>query len=212
MLSKFAPVFWLGGSPCAGKTTVSQAIAAHFGWRLYHCDDWFGDHRQRACPEKQPTFHAISRLRGDDLWLRPVAEQIATEIAFVGEALALALEDLAQMLAADSRPILFEGAPALPHLLQPLLPHPQQAVWLIPTESFQRRHYAKRPWVPGQLATTSDPELAFDNWMRRDAGFARWLEAQVTNHDMRWIRVDGSLSIAETVAWVMEQYQTVLDS
>jgi hypothetical protein len=207
MSNPFHRVYWLSGSPCAGKTTLAKRLATRFGWRIYHCDDWFADHRERACPDKQPTFHRVSRLRGDALWLRPVAEQIATEIRFAGEEFTLVRQDIEHILAEDKRPLLFDGAAALPHLLQPWLPHPSHAFWLIPSEPFQRRYYAKRPWIKDILAATSDPAQAFDNWMNRDAGFARWLETQVTTYNMPWLKVDGSLTLEATAEHVARHFQ-----
>ncbi len=206
-ISTFQRFYWLSGSPCAGKTTIANQLTTRFNWQVYHCDDWFADHRERACPEQQPTFYHLSRLRGDALWLRPVEEQIATEIRFHGEEFPLVLEDLQQRLTEDDRPVLFEGSSALPYLLQPLLPHRSHAFWLIPVEKFQRHYYAQRPWVEGQLATTSNPAQAFENWMSRDAGFARWLEIQVALYDMPWLAVDGSLTVDATVNYVAEHFQ-----
>ncbi|MCB9156204.1 MAG: hypothetical protein H6645_03700 [Caldilineaceae bacterium] len=203
-------VYWLGGSPCAGKSTVSEMIAEQLGWQVYHCDDWDEVHRARADVVKHPTFHAVTKLRGDALWLRPVEEQLATEIRFHGEQLALVLEDLPQILATDERPLLVEGSAPLPHLLTPLLPNRHHAFWLIPTETFQRYYYAQRPWVPGQLATTSNPAQAFENWMQRDAAFARWLEGQVAHDNLEWWQVDGTISIEETAELVTKHFCPML--
>lgn len=200
-------IYWLNGSPCAGKSTVATAVAERLGWRVYHCDDWDDDHRQRAMPQRHPTYHQIAQLRGDALWLRPVAEQLETEIRYHGEQFTLVLEDLLRMVAADERPVLCEGSAGLPHLLQPILPSRNHAFWLIPTEAFQRHYYARRPWVASILATTSDPELAFENWMQRDAGFARWLEEQMALYELPWLSVDGSLTVEETVDRVARHFQ-----
>lgn len=200
-------IYWLNGSPCAGKSTVASAVAERLGWRVYHCDDHDQAHRQRATPARHPTFHDIAQLQGDALWLRPVAEQLETEIRYHGEQFTLVLEDLLRLAAEDERPVLCEGSAGLPHLLQPILPDRHHAFWLIPTEPFQRHHYAQRPWVAGVLSGTSDPQRAFDNWMQRDAGFARWLEEQVSNYTMSWLSVDGSMTVEETVERVVYHFQ-----
>ncbi len=199
-------IFWLAGSPCAGKTTLSQIIADHFKWTIYHCDEWFDRHRQRSTPEYQPTLYHVSRLQGDDLWLRPVAKQIRTEIDFCVEEFDFVLHDLAELQKQSDTPILFEGTPAVPHVLKPLLPGHYHALWLVPTEHFQRHYYAQRPWIHGYLNQTSAPERAFDNWMARDAGFARWLEHEVAAHHLAWINVDGSLTIEQTAALIIEHF------
>lgn len=156
--------------------------------------------------QAQPTFAHISRLQGDALWLRPIPEQITTEIRFCADEFTLVLEDLQKIMVQEKRPLLFEGTPALPQLLKPLLPTLHHAFWLIPTEAFQRDYYARRPWIHSVLATTSDPQRAFEHWMARDAGFARWLETQLQIHQLPWLSVDGATSIDETVEQVARHF------
>jgi hypothetical protein len=199
-------IYWLSGSPCGGKTTIANLLAERFDWDIYHCDDYFGEHRERSTPQDHPTFFHLSRLRGDALWLRPVPEQIRTEIQFCADQFKMVVTDLQIRLEANERPIIFEGAAALPHLLAPLLESPHHAFWLIPTESFQLHHYPQRPWIHEVLAETSEPERAFANWMARDVGFARWLEGQVAEYDMPWLSVDGSLTIEETAEHIARWY------
>jgi broad-specificity NMP kinase len=38
-------VFWLGGSPCAGKSSISERLASDFGLDIYHVDEAFEIHR-----------------------------------------------------------------------------------------------------------------------------------------------------------------------
>ena len=185
---------------------MAQMLAAHFDWQIYACDDWFSAHRTRALPTVHPTFHRIAHLRGDALWLRPVQEQIATEIDFFADQFNLVVEDLIRLLQETDKPILFEGAAALPHQVKAILPHKSHAFWLIPTESFQRHYYAQRSWIQAVLAETSAPEQAFANWMERDAGLARWLEGQLREHAMPWLTVDGSLTIEDTFAWLVAHF------
>jgi len=33
-------VYWLGGAPCAGKSTVAGILADQFRLAIYHTDDW----------------------------------------------------------------------------------------------------------------------------------------------------------------------------
>lgn len=199
-------VYWLCGSPCTGKSTLAQMLATHFDWQLYASDDWFRSHRTRATPTAHPTFHRIAHLRGDALWLRPMQEQIATEIHFFADQFNLVVEDLTRLLQETDKPLLFEGAAALPHQVKAILPREGHAFWLIPTESFQRHYYAQRPWIHTVLAETSAPEQAFANWMGRDAGLARWLEGQLREHAMPWLAVDGTLSVEATFALLVAHF------
>lgn len=51
-------LFWLSGSTCAGKTTVSSEAAERLGWNVYHCDD-----PKRYDPKKFMAALADTRTR-----------------------------------------------------------------------------------------------------------------------------------------------------
>lgn len=181
-------------------------LAERHGWGVYHVDDHDKAHWQRSSPEAQPTFHRLMQLRGDALWLRSVTEQVADEIKFSAEPFPLILDDL------DSTEgtVVAEGAALLPHLVAPLLESKHQAIWLVPTEAFQRHYYAKRPWVAGVLAECSEPELAWENWMRRDAQFGQWILAECDRLALRHIVVDGRQSLEQLLAEVEAHFAKAL--
>ncbi len=37
---KSSLVYCIGGSTCAGKTTISKILADKFGFKVYHCDEY----------------------------------------------------------------------------------------------------------------------------------------------------------------------------
>jgi hypothetical protein len=198
-------VFWLSGSPCAGKTTVSGALAERFGWNVYHVDEHWDSHKERACPDKQPNYFSITRVTGDKLWLRPLEEQIRTEPLFVEEAFPLILEDIKELLRSDKRALIVDAS-VVPTSIVPLLPATNHIFYLIPEEKFQRHHYALRPSIKPTLAKTTDPELAFSNWMARDAAYAQWLEREVRKHELACLVVDGAVSLEDTIGMVATHY------
>ncbi|MFA6392121.1 MAG: hypothetical protein WCW66_05250 [Patescibacteria group bacterium] len=202
----FSRMYWLSGSVCSGKTTISSLIAERLNWNVYHSDEWIDQHREKASPTEHPTFYKISRITGDDLWLRPLEEQIATEESFSDEEFELIKEDLKQCLKEDKRPLLFDGYVS-PHTLAPLLASPQHVYYLIATKEFQLHNYSKRPWINNVLAKTSDRKLAWRNWMQRDIASARILKEQVIQENLSWLSVDGSLNISETTNQIIQHYK-----
>lgn len=202
---ELAQMYWINGSVCAGKTTVSEEISKIMNWNIYHCDAWLDKHRNKASPKKHPNFYKISRITGDELWLRPLEEQIATEDISADEEFELALEDLKKILKEDSRPLLFDGF-VTPKKLLPLLPSKNHAFYLIATEEFQLHHYSQRPWIDEVLAKTSNKQLAWHNWMQRDLAAARSLEKQVKKTSTPWLSVDGSISLQETIDHIIKHF------
>ena len=49
-----AHVYWIGGSPCAGKSTVADMLGERYGVHVYHVDDHAEDHSARATATDQP--------------------------------------------------------------------------------------------------------------------------------------------------------------
>lgn len=198
-------VFWLSGSPCGGKTTISDVLASRYNWNVYHVDNYWDSHKQRSCPIKQPAYHAISHITGDDLWLRPVEEQIKSEPIFVAESFSFILEDVEELLRQDER-VLIVDASVVPESILHLLPTRRHIFYLIPEEGFQLLQYSQRPSIKTTLGKTTDPELAWANWMTRDAAYARWLTAEVQKENLPHLIVDGTVSLEETIALVADHY------
>ena len=163
-------LYWIGGSPCSGKSSIAAALAGEYGLRVYHCDDAYFRHEKLITQQRQPVFYKLTHCTSEELWIqRPVAQQIAEEIALYREEFPLILDELLTL----PKPFLVEGAALLPECVAPLLRDSRRALWLIPTSQFQREHYQQRDWALDVVKDCSDSALAFDNWMQRDIGFAR---------------------------------------
>jgi hypothetical protein len=199
MVSELAHVLWLGGSTCAGKTTVARRLAAEHGLRLYACDDAFEDHRRRARPERHPGFCDIMDLSGPELCELPVDRQVEALLAFYRDQMEMIVEDLLDLPA--DRPVLAEGSGLLPDLVAPLLTDPGKALWMIATPEFRRRRYPERgSWVRETLDNAADADRVFECWMMRDDILAQQRAERAAALGLAVLTVDGGLSIAETAA------------
>jgi hypothetical protein len=114
--------FWLGGSPCAGKSSIADWLVARYGLAYYQCDQFFGAHTGRATPETAPTLHQLGQFSWDEIWLEPVQTLLAREIAAYREEFPMIQADLAELMQTTTAPILVEGAALLPDLVVDLLP------------------------------------------------------------------------------------------
>jgi len=192
-----ARVRWLGGSTCAGKTSIAQLLAAEHGLRLYACDDAFDDHRRRARPDRHAGFRRLMDLSAAELALRPMDQQVEDLTAFYRDQMDMIVEDLLALSA--NGPVLAEGTGLLPELVAPLLTARRRAVWLIATPELRRRLYPQRsPWLQEMLAGMEEPGEVFDRWMARDDEMARQRAGQAAALGLAVVAVDGKLSIAET--------------
>jgi len=188
-------VYWVGGSPCAGKSTICERLAEKYGLNYYCVDSHYEEHLARADAVRHPNVVRLRNITWNDVFLRPVPDLLRDEIAFYHEVIELIVEDLLHLPV--GRPVIAEGAALLPELVAPYLDDPHHGLWVVPTEAFQREHYSRRPWIHGILAETRDPAQAFENWMCRDARFAEYVRAGCAERGFEVIVVDGEAGLEE---------------
>ena len=196
---------WLGGSPCSGKSSIADRLSDRLGIHVYHVDEAFNDYVRRISAQQHPVTYKWVNTPWENLWMQPHDVLLQEAIAAYSEQFELILEDLCAQ--PDTEPLLAEGTALLPGLVKPLLSRPQQALWMVPTEAFQRELYPKRgAWVQEILATCDDPQAALENWMDRDVAFARWVADGAASHDLPCIWVDGSSGVEERMAMVADYF------
>jgi hypothetical protein len=203
-------IYWIGGSPCAGKSSIARRLTDQYGFRYYKCDDCYEDHMSRCNPDQHPTMFKIKDLTWNQVWSSKfcsvtVDQQIHEVIEQYREQFQLILEDLLAL--PKTTKIVVEGAAVLPAMAAPALLHPHQGIWLFPTPEFQISHYSNREWIHGILEHYEDPEKAFSNWMARDIGFANQMTSQTIRCNLRSFLVDGTVSIEDTFAMVEKHFQ-----
>ncbi|MGG1593976.1 zeta toxin family protein [Terribacillus saccharophilus] len=201
LAQELSHIYWIGGSPCAGKTTIARKLAAEYGFTYYKCDDCYDDHMSRSTPDQQPYMYKIKDQTWNQVWSTQfcslsVEEQIEDVIRVYEEQFSLILEDL--LSRPKTTPILVEGAVLLPHMVAPLLTELSHAIWMVPTPEFQIENYKKRAWIHRILDQYDDPDLAFSNWMERDSGFAHKVIKDAKDMGLRTFSVDGSFSVDQS--------------
>ena len=132
-------VYWMGGSPCAGKSSIADILAATYGLSLYRADEAYFRHEKVVTPEQHPIFYKLTHYSPQELWMRSVEQQVVEEMMLYREEFPLILEELLALPRSQS--ILAEGAALLPESVLPFLLEPQRAIWIIPTAEFQLHHY-----------------------------------------------------------------------
>jgi hypothetical protein len=191
-------LYWIGGSPCAGKSSIAASLAARHGLIHFECDAGTDARMARMATSPPPAFARLTALSTGQRLARPPSWQAGLEVAFYREQFPF----LRAEFPAGAK-VVAEGADLLPELLEVPLEH---AVWIVPTPEFQLRHYRERAWVEAYLAECPDPAAAFDSWMDRDMRFARYVRRSAERIGGMVIVVDGSHSVNETAALVEEHF------
>ncbi|WP_339294182.1 hypothetical protein MKY82_19670 [Paenibacillus sp. FSL W7-1279] len=200
----YSHVYWIGGSPCSGKSTIAEMITKDYGYTYYQCDLFNEKHVHSCNPSEHPTMFRLKDMNWNTLWSRPVQQQIDEELEFYREEFPMIVDDVSALPA--SPPIIVEGAALLPEKVAQLVSSPRQAIWIVPVPDFQKEHYAKRAWIHDILNQCDDPDIAFQNWMGRDIGFAAYVAKDAMNRGFKVIFVDGSKSIQENYEEVKRHF------
>jgi 2-phosphoglycerate kinase len=198
-------VFWLGGPPCAGKTSISEFLASQFDLDLYHVDEAFEAHARHFDSILHPSLTKWCAASWNERWMQPIDSLVRDAIACYQEHFTLILEDV--LSAPTHKPLLVEGTALLPGQVARVLSDKSRAMWIIPTTDFQRRHYSRREWVGGILEQCDNPEAAFNNWMAREAEFARWVTAEAAALGLGQLQVSGERTVEENAMAVAAHFQ-----
>ena len=170
-----ANIYYIGGSPCSGKSTVTEILAAKYHLFYFKVDDFIDKYLKMGASKGYEICKKQDSLRADEIWMREPVLQCQEELLYYKETFAFVLEDLMQIKEKD---IITEGAAYLPELMRKLNISNNRYISITPTRDFQISHYNKREWISFVLEGCSDKEKAFSNWMERDVLFAKEVQKQ----------------------------------
>ncbi len=100
MRNDLSHIYWIGGPPDCGKTTVASILAERHGLQTYHFDRHEMAHFGRLDPERHPALYAAhpDRMTTEQRWLGSPPDEMARDtIACWSERFAMALDDLQAM-------------------------------------------------------------------------------------------------------------------
>ncbi len=195
-------MYWIGGSPCAGKSSIAALLAARHGLVHFECDAGADRRLAKMARSRPPAFAELTELGTCERLARPPRWQASREVSFYREQFDFLLEEI------PSAPrVLVEGADLLPELLRRIDVPMERAIWVVPTPDFQLSHYRRREWVAPYLTDCAHPARAFANWMRRDILFAEHVRQRAAELGGTVIVVDGSRSVEEIAGMVGDHFR-----
>lgn len=199
-----ADIYYIGGSPCSGKSTVTEIVAEKYGFHYYKVDNYLESFTKRGAEMHYPICRKLLKLSPEQIWMRDSALQKEEELQYCNEIFGFIQTDLLKYQ--DTCPVITEGAAYLPTLMRQQNVAENRYIAITPTKEFQIDRYKEREWVPDVLKGCSDTKKAFENWMERDVLFAQEVrhQCQVLNYSS--ILIDGALAVDEIVRIVCAHF------
>ena len=63
-------IYYLGGSPCCGKSTISEMLVNKYNLRYFKVDDYLNTYTKKGAKDGKPLLSKVSKMTLDELWLR----------------------------------------------------------------------------------------------------------------------------------------------
>lgn len=203
-------LYWIGGSPCAGKTTIAGILGQELNLQVYHLDRHVEDYFKRATPEQHPHITRYNQIGLKRFLQIPAEEQLQEVIRLSAEQFEFVLQDVRRLQRTSKRPILIEGANIRPQDVAAVVEDVRRVHWLVPTEDFLLDVYPRRgQWVGDVLRQyfAEDERVdIFENWMLRDTLHAQWTAREAAAYGFPVLWVDGSTTLLENADLVAERF------
>lgn len=197
-------VYWLGGSTCAGKSTISNMLSATYGFTVYHCDEYLGKHIEKSNAEEHPNLNKGKNFSWDDILSMKEDEYLSWSIGSFTEEYKMILEDLDSQ--ADGKPILVEGVNLLPRLIKEDIVDVNNAIWLVSDEAFYKKHQMQRKELFDRINKCLNPEQALHNYLNDDLAFGKYIKNEAQRLDLKVLIVENDSDIMKNVEVISSHF------
>lgn len=67
-------IYWIGGSPCSGKSSIAEMLVDEYDFYYYKCDDYLEKYLEIAANRNKPISLKMSKMSIDEIFLRLVVD------------------------------------------------------------------------------------------------------------------------------------------
>lgn len=127
-------IYYIGGSPCSGKSTAAEAIAERYGFRYFKVDDHLDRYMQLAAEDGKPCCARIAQMSPEEIWMRDPAVQCEEELQIYREIFPYVMAELKEAAAKGN--VITEGAALLPELVKQMNIPRHQYLAITPVKAF----------------------------------------------------------------------------
>ena len=198
-------IYYIGGSTCAGKSSVAEILSKKHDLYYFKTDDFLDRYMQAGARKGYPVCRKTAGMSAEQVWMREPLLQCREEFDIYREIFEFVAADLDRIEWKGG--IITEGTAYLPELMKQFGVPGSRYIVITPTKEFQVIHYRKRAFVPLVLEGCSDKEKAFRNWMDRDVLFAQEVRRQCHKENYVSVINDGNMDLDELANLVAAHFE-----
>lgn len=199
-------VYWIGGCPSGGKTTVARALLEKKEFLYYNIDEHANNFFERAIVEKHKNFLTIMQTGFDELLMLPDDIWLKTTILSMKECFQMIIADLYKI--PNNRPIIIEGADLLPMLLAEACEQ-NRVVFINPSYDYLCEYLPKQTWVKNILSQLHDDNyklLFIKNLIHKYNIFRLYLLEGAEKLNLKVVITNNSESIEENIGIILNHF------
>ncbi len=197
--------YYIGGSPCAMKTSIAEKISEEFSMKLYNVDNHIERYLEIGAKKRNRTLKKMNKISVLDQWFEDVDKQFENEIELYSYAGKIIDADLKRYY--RNKNVIVEGAPIIPAFIHKRKIDPSCYIVLVPSRSFQYSIYKEREYIDRYLNLTEDKEKAFENWIERDSKIAMYYKEEASKYDYKCIVVESQSDFDGIYEQVVEHFE-----
>ena len=197
-------VYFITGTPCGGKTTVSRALSKKYGIPVYDIDERFEDHQRMSDPISQPAMNQNFK-DADEFFGRSVEEYRAWLLQNTREQLDFVLLDLMRL--SQNGKILCDCHLRLDQVA--LFTDPSRVAFMIKKPENLVDEYCNRADHQGFsnfIHSATDFEKAKETCNATLLSLNEKFYEEVKASEYFWLERDNARSVEETVALVAKHF------
>lgn len=200
-------IYWLGGSTCAGKTTISNILSEKYGFIVYHCDEYLAKHIEKSNAQEHPNLNRVTKISWNDILSMKVDEYLKWTIGLYNEEFKMILEDLYKL--SEGKPILVEGVGLFPELINNVISDIDHAILLVADDVFYRKHQMDRKELFERIRECTNPEQALENYINYDLAMGRYIINDAKRLGLSVIEVGNDSDIIKNVEAISSHFKLV---
>ena len=198
-------IYFLGGSPCSGKSTLAKIIAEKYDMHYFKIDDYLDKYTRLGVNDDIFLIKKMQMMTLDEMWLRDPKKQSLDEILYYKEIFYYIMNDLDKL--PKEKKVITESVGFMPFLMHEHEVDKNKYICIVSEKDFQVGVCNKCGWIDDYLSSSSDKEKALENWMERDALFAQYVLRDAERYSYESLIVDGKKSVLENLQIVENLFE-----